>query len=304
MAWTKDDIHQQSGKNVIITGAYKGVGYETALAFAEKDATVILAVSDLHKGTSVKERIITKVPNAKVDVMYLDLYELPSIHAFTKTFKNRFTSLSVLILNETIQSPNLRTTKDGFESQFGVNYLGHFALTGLLLDLLKKTPNSRVITLGNKFSNKTKLSFGHFQGSKQYKGEKFYTQSKLANMLFAKLLDEKFKKHKIQSLSICCQEFTESSNEESRRKEVRRLPKVLVRRKQEDNQIVGKNVGALPILFAATNSSLAGGEMIGLSKNKKYTPTELQTLNQLYNGNVAHNLWEISEKLCGVSYTF
>ncbi|MFY3792026.1 SDR family NAD(P)-dependent oxidoreductase [Ureibacillus sp. MALMAid1270] len=306
MAWTKDDIQQQSGKNVIITGVYKGVGFDTAIAFAEKEATVILAVSDLHKGSSVKERILTKIPNAKVEVMYLDLNELPSIHEFAKTFKNRFTNLSVLILNETIQSPILRTTKDGFESQFGVNYLGHFALTGLLLDLLKKTPNSRVITLGNKFSNKTKLSFGHFQGSKQYKGDKFYTQSKLANMLFAKHLDEKFKKHNIQTLSICCQEFTENNNEESKKKSinVRRVPKILARKKPEDDHNVGKNVGSLPILFAATNSTLSGGEMIGLSRNKKHSPTELQTLNQLYDENVAHNLWEISEKLCGVSYTF
>lgn len=304
MAWSNNDISQQTGKNVIITGAHKGDGFETALAFAEKGATVILAVSDLHKGSTAKEKILTTVQNGHVEVMYLDLYELSSIHAFAQEYKNKFSTLSVLILNESIQSPNLRTTKEGFESQFGVNYLGHFALTGLLLDLLKNTPNSRVISLGNKFSNKTELSFGHFQGSKQYKGDKFYTQSKLANMLFAKHLDEKFKKHKIQTLSICCQSSSDSSYVESSSNNKSKLPKILVRKKKVDDPTVVKNVGALAIIFAATSRSLAGGELIGLSKNKKHLPTELNTLHQIYDENIAHNLWQISEKFCGVSYQF
>ncbi len=266
MAWSKDDMNQQSGKNVIITGAHKGVGFETSLAFAEKGATVILAVSDLHKGRIAQEKILTVVPDAKVEVMYLDLNELDSVRSFANEFKSKFRTLSILILNESIESPNLRTTKEGFESQFGVNFLGHFALTGLLLDLLKVTPNSRVITLGNKITNKTKLSFGHFQGAKNYKGEKFYTQSKLANMLFAKHLDEKFKSHNMQTLSMCCQPYITSTKEDSERNKGR-FPKKDEKKNEDD-----KHRGALPILYAATQSTLTGGEYIGLSKNKKRLP--------------------------------
>lgn len=300
MAWTKDDMDQQTGKTVIITGAHKGYGYYASLAFAEKGAIVVLAVSDLSKGRSVQEKINTIIPEAKVDVMYLDLQDQSSIHSFVKEYKNKYNTLSILILNETIQSSQLNTTKEGFESQFGVNYLGHFALTGLLLDLLKVTPNSRVISIGNEIPKKTKLAFGHFKGTKKYNGEKFYIQSKLANMLFAKHLDEKFKMHNIQSLSICCKPLLSNKTEDSKWR-TSRLAKL--KSKGKDLKLEKKK-GVLPILYAASFKGFDGGEYISLSKNKLESPSESSSFKHMYDENVAHNLWQLSEKLCGVTYKF
>jgi len=297
LTWTKEDMHQQSGKNIIITGTNNDIGFETSLALAEKGAIVILAVPDLNKGKAVREKIISLVPNAKVDVMYLDFHDLSTIQDFVKEYKSKYHTLSILILQESIRTSKLQTTKEGFEAHFGMNYLGQFALTGLLLDLLKKTPNSRVITIGNKISNKTKLSFGYFKGSKDVKGEAFYNQSKLAMMLFAKHLDEKFKKHHLHTVSICCQPLTVSSMDDSKK---RRSFVKIVGKKNEEN----KNEGISPILFAATEHSLTGGEYIGLPKNKNNSPIDLKTLDQLYDENVAHNLWQLSEKLCGITYRF
>lgn len=136
--WTIDDIQDQSGKVVIVTGANRGIGFETAKVLAEKNATVILAVRDLHKGRIAKEKILSNFPTAKVDVMYLDLNDLTTVYTFADEFKGKYHSLAILINNAGIMSPKLKLTKNGFESQFGVNYLGHFVLTGLLLDLLIK----------------------------------------------------------------------------------------------------------------------------------------------------------------------
>lgn len=300
MSWTKEDMTQQSGKTVVITGAHKGIGYETSLAFAENGATVILAVSDFHKGKSIQEKILSVLPDAKVDVMYLDLNELESIHEFAKEYKTNYRTLSILILNESIHSVQQRKTKEGFESHFGVNFLGHFALTGLLLDLLKITPNSRVITIGDKLSGKTKLSFGHFKGSKNYQPDKFYTQSKLANLLFAKHLDEKFKEYNIQTISVCCQTPTDSKKVDSARSKVKSS------KSTSNDEVKDKEKHKFPltVLYAATSSSLLGGEFIGPSKNKSNTPSELSTLKKMYDKNVAHNLWQVSENLCGVNYKF
>ncbi|SOC37358.1 SDR family NAD(P)-dependent oxidoreductase [Ureibacillus acetophenoni] len=303
MAWTIDDMDQQTGKTVVITGAHQGYGYYASLAFAEKGANVVLAVPDLSRGRSVQEKITTIIPDAKLELMYLDLQDLSSIKSFVKEYKDNYKTLSILILNETIQSPQFEKTKEGFESQFGVNYLGHFALTGLLLDLLKVTPNSRVISIGNDIPKKTKLAFGHFKGSNKYNRDKFYIQSKLANMLFAKHLDEKFKQYNIQSLSICCKPLMSSKTEDSKRS-MSRLAKL--KSKGKDLKI-DKKKGVLPILYAASYRGFSGGEYISLSKkskNKLETPAESSSFIYMYDENVAHNLWQLSEKLCGVTYKF
>ncbi|KGR90121.1 hypothetical protein CD30_13290 [Ureibacillus massiliensis 4400831 = CIP 108448 = CCUG 49529] len=297
--WTKDDIQDQSGKVVIVTGANRGIGFETAQILAEKNATVILAVRDLHKGRIAKEKIISNFPNAKVDVMYLDLNDLATVNNFVDEFKGKYHSLSILINNAGIMSPKQQLTKNGFESQFGVNYLGHFALTGLLLDLLIKTSNSRVISVGSLIAHKTKVEFGHFKGTKKYNMAKFYAQSKLACMYFAKQLQSYFTDNRLNVLSIACHPGIAKTNIFNRQSS---------RAKRAITNLGVKLIGqetqgsALPILFAATDETLTGGEYIGPSNRRKGDPKKLDILDQLYKKHVAQNLWDVSEMFCGVKY--
>lgn len=301
--WTKDDIGNLTGKVAVVTGGNSGLGYQTSLALAEKDATVILAVRNLNKGREAADKIKAVVPNAKVSVMQLNLNSLTSVKAFSQEFKTNYSRLSILINNAGIMMPPYRLTDDGFESQFGINYLGHFALTGLLLDRIIATPNSRVISLGSIAAHKAKAQFSDFKGTKKYKALKFYIQSKLACMYFAKELQYRFRSHRIDAKSIACHPGIAQTNLFSKG------PKIISNKLSRHSlKLFGQPVkmGALPILYAATEPSIRGGEYIGPNGrgSQKGYPTELTILDKLYIEHVANNLWALSETLTGVTYRF
>ncbi len=192
------------GKRIIVTGANSGIGFEAAKAFGKRGAEVILAVRNEQKGQQAKEAILKLNPQALVDVMILDLADLASIREFSYDFSNRYHSLDILINNAGVMVPPYQQTKDGFELQFGSNHLGHFALTGLLLPLLKKTEESRVISLSSIAHRGGTIYFDNLDGSKGYKPMEFYRQSKLATLLFAKELDRRLKQHGITTISLAC----------------------------------------------------------------------------------------------------
>ncbi|MGE7666446.1 oxidoreductase [Ureibacillus composti] len=300
--WTKNDIKDLTGKVAVVTGGNSGIGFQTSLALAEKGATVVLAVRNLNKGNDAIDRIKAVVPQASVNAIKLDLNDLKSVRAFASEFKNNYKSLSLLINNAGIMLPPYRSTEDGFESQFGVNYLGHFALTGLLLETLKKTPNSRVVSLGSLAAHKAKPEFSNIKGSKKYKPLKFYSQSKLACMFFAKELQYRLRSHQIACKSIACHPGISKTSLLSRNSKLtNKLTRYSVK-------LVGQSaeMGALPILYAATESSIRGGEYIGPDGRRggKGYPTELDILDDLFVDHVANNLWTFSEKLTGVTYRF
>ncbi|MCA9896011.1 MAG: SDR family NAD(P)-dependent oxidoreductase, partial [Anaerolineae bacterium] len=143
--WTANDIPDQTGKIVVITGANSGLGYETALALARKNAHVVMTSRSIEKGEKARAEILKQVPNAQVDVMRLDLANLASIREFVEAFNNRCDRLDQLYNNAGVMALPKSKTADGFEMQFGTNHLGHFALTSLLLPKLLTTPNSRVV---------------------------------------------------------------------------------------------------------------------------------------------------------------
>ncbi len=301
--WTKNDIGDLTGKVVLVTGANSGLGYETCLALAEKNAIVVLAVRNLNKGLEAIDKIKAVVPEAKCHAMQLDMNDLSSIREFVHQFKARYNSLSILINNAGIMASSYQQTKDGFESQMGINYLGHFALTGLLLDLLIKTPNSRVVSVGSLIAHKIKPEFHNFKGSKRMKPIKYYGESKLACMLFAKELQYRFRLHNMETKSIVSHPgisqtklFARGSN-----KLKRKLTRASVKFVGQ-----GAETGAYPILYAATSPNIRGGEYIGPDGRggSKGAPTELEIIDELYNEHVASNLWKISETLTGVTYKF
>lgn len=291
-----------NGKTVVITGANSGIGYEAAKELANKGALVVLAVRNEEKGKTAIDAIIQEYKNATVELMKLDLSDLDSIRAFADAFMARFSSLDILINNAGVMIPPYGKTKDGFELQFGSNHLGHFALTGLLLPLLKKTPNSRVVTLSSIAHRGASINFDNLDGSKGYKAMRFYGQSKLANLLFAKDLDRRFKEHGIDTISIACHPGISNTNLFKLGKSetpgyMKRLMNLFFQPAE---------MGALPTLYAATNENLKGGEYIGPDGrgNRKGNPAIETPAAGVYDEETMEKLWDVSESLTGVGYEF
>jgi NAD(P)-dependent dehydrogenase (short-subunit alcohol dehydrogenase family) len=294
-------IQDLTGKRVIITGANSGIGLEAAKALGQKGAEVILAVRNLQKGTQAIDSIKKEHPLAKLVVMELNLSDLTSVRDFARNFSKSYDSLDLLINNAGVMIPPYQKTKDGFELQFGTNHLGHFALTGLLLPLLKKTPNSRVVTLSSLAHRGASIFFDNLDGSKGYKAMKFYGQSKLANLLFAKELDNRLKQHGISTISLACHPGISSTNLFKLGKKdtpswyLKALMKVFLQ---------SASMGSLPTLYAATDKKLIGGEYIGPDGrgNRKGNPAIETPASGVYHPETMKMLWEVSEKLTGVTY--
>lgn len=290
------------GKKIIITGANSGIGYEAAKALSKSGAEVVLAVRNEEKGKVAVESIFKEIPHAKVVVMRLDLADLTSVRDFVEEFKKRYDSLHILINNAGVMVPPYGLTKDGFELQFGSNHLGHFALTGLLLPLLKKTPQSRVVSLSSIAHRGASIDFDNLDGSKGYKGMKFYGQSKLANLLFAKELDNRLKEHGLPTISLACHPGISSTNLfKIGKREAPGYLKALMKVFFQPAEM-----GALPTIYAATEPSLKGGEYIGPDGrgNRKGKPTIETPAPGVYNSETMKKLWEVSESLTGVVYDF
>ncbi|MDF2903525.1 MAG: short-chain dehydrogenase/reductase, partial [Bacillus sp. (in: firmicutes)] len=191
-----------SSKIVVITGANSGLGFETAKYFVSTGNLVVMAVRDVNKGEISKKELLGLFPDGKIDVLYLDLAKLKSVYQFAEAFSQKYNSIDLLINNAGVMIPPYSRTEEGFELQFGCNHLGHFALTGLLLPLLEQGEHPRVVTLSSIAHRNGVIDFNNLDGSKGYKAMKFYSQSKLANLLFAKELDERLKRNGYKTISL------------------------------------------------------------------------------------------------------
>ncbi|ANU11855.1 short-chain dehydrogenase [Planococcus antarcticus DSM 14505] len=295
-------MKQLIGKTAIITGANSGIGFEAAKVFADRGAQIIMAIRDTAKGEAARDLIIATNKDALVTVMKLDLADLASVRAFAENVKNQHSSLDLLINNAGVMTPPYSKTEDGFELQFGSNHLGHFALTGLLLPLLKKTADSRVVSLSSLAHKGARIDFDNLDGTKGYKAMKFYGQSKLANLLFAQELDKRFKQSGLNSLSIACHPGISATNLFKFGK--RDAPKLI--KSLMHNFLQPPEMGALPTVYAATDLRLTGGEYIGPDGKgqRKGYPT-LDTPHAAAGDEaVSRKLWEVSEQLTGVKFDF
>ncbi len=294
--------HSLHGKTAIITGANSGIGLETASTFAEQGASVIMAVRNLEKGYMARDLIIADYRHADIDVMELDLADLDSIRFFTESYREKYTTLDLLINNAGVMTPPYSKTKDGFELQFGSNHLGHFALTGLLLPLLTSTPESRVVTVSSLAHKGADIFFDNLDGSNGYKAMKFYGQSKLANLMFAQELDKRLKQHDKSTMSIACHPGISATNLfKIGSKDAPDFLKGLLYKFLQP-----PDMGALPTIFAATSLSIEGGEYIGPDGkgSRKGYPAIDSPHPAAENKAVASKLWDVSEQLTGVTFNF
>jgi NAD(P)-dependent dehydrogenase (short-subunit alcohol dehydrogenase family) len=299
--WTTDHIPSQKGKTFLITGANSGTGLGTTKVLAEKGANVIMAVRNLEKGKAAKAKILKQVPNAIIDLMQLDLADLTSVDQFSEEFTTKYKKLDVLINNAGIAMPNERTeTKQGFESHFGTNHLGHFALTGKLLPILKATPHSRIVVVASfvpKYSNSV-IKWDDLQHIKNFDGMTAYGQSKLANIMFALELGDRLKKANSQIIPVLANPgFTKSGIQADMSLMIKILTYLIAQR---------VDMGMLPILRAAIDPAVKSGEFYGPLKMREMRGyPELTQIPQ--QGQVRadqQRLWEISEQMTQTFYNF
>jgi NAD(P)-dependent dehydrogenase (short-subunit alcohol dehydrogenase family) len=301
--WNTEQIGNLKGSIVIITGGSSGIGLEAARVMATKGASVTLAVRNVEKGKRIIEKFHSENPDAALTVMHLDLADLKSVKDFADLYRSNHDHLHILINNAGVMIPPYRKTKDGFESQFGTNHLGHFALTAHLMPILLATTHSRVISTSSIAARKGGIHFDNLDGSKGYEPMKFYRQSKLANLLFAIELQHRFGRAGTSTISVACHPGISVSNLLSRGsgKEANQLLKKMMR-------IVAQpaHKGALPTLYAATHPDLKGGEYIGPDGpgNRKGNPVQTTEVSQLFKTEVAVRLWKVSEDLTGVKFAF
>ena len=293
--WDGENISDQEGKVVIVTGSSSGLGYETAKVLANKNATVIVAVRNEVKGNAAVESIKVENPNTDIQVMLLDLSNLESIRKFTENFKKKFNKLDLLINNAGVMNPPYTKTKDGFELQFGTNHLGHFALTGLLIDLIKKTPSSRIVNVSSTAHKIGKLNFDDLNWeTRPYKKMRSYGDSKLANLYFSKELQRRLYTES-SGVIVASAHPGASSTPLTRHSLFFRILSLIVQ---------SSEMGALPTLYAAVDPDIQGNDYIGpggFQETRGY-PKKVEPAEHAKDDDVAAKLWDVSEKMTGVSY--
>ncbi|WP_067650882.1 SDR family NAD(P)-dependent oxidoreductase [Nocardia harenae] len=297
--WTTTDIPDQTGRTAIVTGANSGLGFETATALAAKGARVVLAVRDLDKGKAAAERIIADTPAARVELQRLDLGSLAQVRAAAEELKAAHPRIDLLVNNAGVMYPPKQYTADGFELQFGTNHLGHFALTGLLLEHLLPVHGSRVVTVSSVGHRiRASIHFDDLNLDKKYSKLEGYGQSKLANLLFTYELQRRLAAAGQDTAALAA--HPGGSNTDLGR----HLPAVIrVPAMQLFSQSAA--MGALPTLRAGTDPAARGGQYYGpggvggLSGH----PVLAESSKQSHDTEIARRLWEVSEDLTGVSYS-
>ncbi len=305
MSLSIDSIPSQKGRIVVITGANSGLGFETTKFFASKEATVVMACRNLQNGEMARDLVIQEFPEAELKLMLLDLGDLSSIRRFVKLYNEKYDRLDILFNNAGLMAIPKTITKDGFEAQFGVNHLGHFALTGLLLDRILATEKSRIVTIGSVFHYIGRINIEDpMAENRRYSKWGGYTQSKLANLLFTFELQRKLHNHSTMAVAAhpgyakthLQTRGTEMENRGFRKKFVQLI-----------NLIMGVSAksGTYPQIRAATDPESKGGDYYGpglfnyLFPRK---PTKVWSTRRANDADMAKRLWVLSEELTGVTY--
>jgi NAD(P)-dependent dehydrogenase (short-subunit alcohol dehydrogenase family) len=298
--WSAADVPDQTGRTAVITGANTGIGFEAAKVLAGRGASVVLAVRNTDKGKDAADRIKAGVPGADVTVQRLDLTSLASIRTAADDLRDQHGKIDLLINNAGVMYTPKGTTADGFELQFGTNHLGHFAFTGLLLDLLLPVADSRVVTIssvGHKIL--AKINFDDLQSEKSYSRVRAYGQAKLANLMFTYELQRRMSGN---GKTIAVAAHPGASNTELMRNSpapIRALGNVLL-------PFIAQNaeMGALPTLRAATDPNVLGGQYYGpdgIGESKGH-PKLVTSSEQSHDVAIQRRLWTVSEELTGVKF--
>jgi NAD(P)-dependent dehydrogenase (short-subunit alcohol dehydrogenase family) len=306
--WTADDISDQSGKTVLVTGGNSGLGYETVLQLARKGARVLMAARDRGRGTAALERLGAEAPGNQAELAQIDLADLTSVERFAAGFLAGGEGLDLLINNAGVMAiPHRETTAQGYERQFGTNHLGHFALTGRLLPALARRPGSRVVTVSsNRHKSAKGIDFDDLQGERSYRPWGAYDQSKLANAMFVLELDRRLRAAGLDIVSAGAHPGFAHTNLQ------------VSGPRSGGTSLVAHGMGlatrlfaqpardgALPTLYAATAGNVHGGDYFGpdgRGEMRGHHPKLVQFSAAAHDQAAAARLWAVSEELTGVTF--
>lgn len=307
MSWTANDIPDQTGRTAVVTGANSGIGYVTARELARHGARVVLACRSEQRGREALDRLRGEVPGADAAYRHLDLADLASVRAFAKDQADDRTGqgrLDLLVNNAGVMALPHRLTADGFESQFGVNHLGHFALTGLLLPHLLAAPGSRVVSVSSSLHALANVDLGDLNSERRYRRWTAYGRSKTANLLFVHELARRLAAAGADTVAAAAQPGYASTNLQAAapRMEGRRLT---ARVMELGNRVVAQSAeaGALPSLHAATAPGVAPDSFTGPRiPNWRGSPAPSWRAPWTRDDRTGELLWAASEQLTGVTY--
>jgi NAD(P)-dependent dehydrogenase (short-subunit alcohol dehydrogenase family) len=299
--WTGEEIPDQDGRTAIVTGGNSGLGRIVARELARHGAKVIVASRDTAKGAEAARAITAAFPLSKVKPEQLDLANLDSIRTFADRVKAGNDHVDLLINNAGVMAAPYRKSADGFELQFGTNHLGHFALTGLLLPLFRGWPNARIVTVSSNNHKSARMRFDDLQGERSYSRWGAYAQSKLANLLFAFELNRRFEAAGWLVISVAAHPGYSATNLQL---SAPPLHERLVMRLSNRLFAQSAEMGALPLLYAATAPQLPGGSYVGPdgAREMRGHPVLVRAAEPAYDVKAARRLWDISERLTGVGY--
>jgi NAD(P)-dependent dehydrogenase (short-subunit alcohol dehydrogenase family) len=298
--FTAADVPDQAGKTIFITGANTGLGYEAAKVLAGKGARVLIGCRSKEKAQQARARILAEYPAADVAVVELDLGSLASVKKAAAVVAKE-PRLDVLINNAGIMIPPYELTRDGFESQFGVNHLGPFALTGLLLDKLRATPDSRVVSTASIAHKRGKIHFDDINAEQGYNPMVRYAQSKIANLYFAYELQRRLTAANDSTISVAAHPGI--ADTELTRYLPRALTLLVPLFRPLVRSVFNSPIqGAWPTLCAATAPEVKGGEYYGPSKRSGTAGPAIRVESnpRSHDTVVAGKLWDLSIEMTGV----
>ena len=301
--WTASDVPEQTGRTVVVTGANSGIGLETARALAGRGARVVLACRDPGRAGDAEARIRAACPGAEIEAVRLDLASLASVREAADHLRSRYHRLDLLINNGGVMQPPYERTVDGFELTFATNHLGHFALTGLLLDRLLATPGSRIVTVSSVAHARGTMNFDDLQSVRGYNPDHAYSQSKLANLLFTYDLDRRLRASGAETSALACHPgivLTGLYKTSSPLERAAMSPRL---RLLNSRLVQSAAMGALPTLRAATDPTARGSDFYG-PPGRGYTghPVRVESSPRSHDEAVQRRLWEESERLTGVTF--
>jgi NAD(P)-dependent dehydrogenase (short-subunit alcohol dehydrogenase family) len=303
--WTEADVADQTAKTVLVTGANSGLGLETARALAQNGANVVMACRNTEKAAAAKALIDETDPAGETDLLEMDLGNLDSIRSGVEVFLESHQRLDVLVNNAGIMWTPKGLTADGFEQQLGVNHLGHFALTGLLLEVLLESGPARVVTISSNGHKAGKIDLDDLQSEESYSPYGAYFQSKLANLLFLCELQRRFAAANSEAKTVSA--HPGGSDKTHGDENPGGIAGTLF---EKSRPIMDRffsqsaQQGALPTLLAATGPDVVGGDYYGPDgfMELKGAPTKVDMTKRAKDEAVARRLWQKSVELTGVTY--
>jgi NAD(P)-dependent dehydrogenase (short-subunit alcohol dehydrogenase family) len=305
MSFRAEDVPSLSGKTVVVTGANSGIGFEAARVLAERGADLILACRSSERGQAAAELIRNTVPEAQLEVRPLDLASLAAVREFARWFNGARPSLHLLINNAGLMAIPRQATVEGFEMQLGVNHLGHFALTGLLLQKLLAAPDARVVNVSSQAHWLGRMRWDDLDGERSYYKWTAYGQSKLANLLFTFELARRLHARQLTLRALACHPGYADTNLQhvGPSMEGSRLNQWMMKL---GNRLIAQSAadGALPTLYAATAPAARSGEYYGPSGlfGRAGSPAPLHAMAAAYDAASMQRLWQVSIERTGVGF--